>query len=261
MSAELTVPALPGDFLRLPVTHRALHDLADGRPENSVEAIRAAVEAGYGIEIDLQLSSDGRAMVFHDYELDRVTDQTGPIDARSEAELKAIPLTGGQAAIPTFTEVLDLVAGRVPLLVELKDQDKRATHAPGTLEARAAEAVQGYEGPLAFMSFNPAMVARLADLAPDVPRGITTCSYEGEHFAQLSPEVKAHLQALGDVDRVGASFISHEWKDLDRDSVQALRARGLPVLCWTLRSADDEAKARALAENVTFEHYLSDLPA
>ncbi|SNY35690.1 Glycerophosphoryl diester phosphodiesterase [Pseudooceanicola antarcticus] len=261
MSAELMSPALPGDFLRLPVTHRALHDLTDGRPENSVEAILAAVDAGYGIEIDLQLSANGKAMVFHDYELDRVTGETGPVDARSEAQLKAIPLTGGTATIPTFTEVLALVAGRVPLLVELKDQDKRGTHPSGTLEAQAAAAVAGYKGPLAFMSFNPEMVARMAELAPDVPRGLTTCSYEGEHFEHLSPEAKAHLQALGDFDRTGSSFISHEWKDLARDSVQALRTRGLPVLCWTLRSPEDEVRARALAENVTFEGYLSALPA
>ncbi|MBR9766054.1 MAG: phosphodiesterase, partial [Rhodobacteraceae bacterium] len=157
-------------------------------------------------------------------------------------------------------EVLALVGGRVPLLVELKDQDGLDAHAPGTLEARAAEAVAGYTGPLAFMSFNLGMVARLAELAPDVPRGITTCSYEGEHFAHLSEAARAHLQAIGDFERVGASFISHEWQDLGRDSVQALRARGIPVLCWTLRDPADEARARALAENVTFEQYRAAFP-
>ncbi|WP_010138939.1 glycerophosphodiester phosphodiesterase family protein [Oceanicola sp. S124] len=253
--------ALPEVFSRLPVTHRALHDREAGRPENGIEAIRAAVEAGYGIEIDLQLSSDGVAMVFHDYTLDRVTGQTGDVDARSAADLQAIKLSGGEAGIPTLAEVLALVAGRVPLLVELKDQDGRTAHAPGTLEARAAEAVADYTGPLAFMSFNPEMVARLAELAPGVPRGITTCSYEGEHFAHLSEAARAHLQAIGDFDRTGSGFISHEWQDLGRNSVQALRARGIPVLCWTLRSPADEVQARALAENVTFEHYLAAFPA
>lgn len=253
--------ALPQDFCRLPIAHRAYHDLAQGRPENSREAIAAAIAAGYGIEIDLQLSSDGEAMVFHDYTLDRVTGEAGDVDARSAAALAAIPLSGGKAGIPTFAEVLAQVAGQVPLLVELKDQDGRAAHAPGTLEARAAQLVEGYEGPLAFMSFNPRMVGRMAELAPAWPRGLTTCAYEGEHFAHLSAEEKAYMQALGPVEPTGSSFVSHEWKDLTRDSVRALRARGLPVFCWTIRTAEEEAEARAHADNVTFEHYPAALPA
>ena len=253
--------ALPKDFLRLPIAHRAYHDRDAGRPENSREAIEAAMAAGYGIEIDLQLSSDGEAMVFHDYTLDRVTAETGDVDARDAATLSAIPLAGGKAGIPTFAEVLTQVAGRVPLLVELKDQDGRSAHAPGTLEARAAALVEGYDGPLAFMSFNPRMVGRLAELAPDWPRGLTTCAYEGEHFAHLSAEEKAYMQALGAVEPTGSSFISHEWKDLTRDSVTALRAKGLPVFCWTIRSAEEEAQARMHADNVTFEHYQAEVPA
>jgi glycerophosphoryl diester phosphodiesterase len=85
-------PALPPDFLRLPLAHRALHDRAARRPENSPAAIRAAVAAGYGIEIDLQLSRDGIAMVFHDETLDRLTDQTGLVADRDAADLGAIPL-------------------------------------------------------------------------------------------------------------------------------------------------------------------------
>lgn len=261
MSSPIPTPALPAAFAILPVAHRALHDLAAGRPENSREAVRAAVEAGYGIEIDLQLSSDGAAMVFHDYTLDRVTAESGPVDARHAAELAGIRLTGGESGIPTFAEVLELVGGRVPLLVELKDQDGRSAHAPGTLEAEAARVAAGYAGPIAFMSFNPAMVGRMAELAPEVPRGITTCAYEGSYFAHLGEDQRKALQDMAFVTPTGSSFVSHEAADLARPSVQALRQAGLTVLCWTIRSPEAEAEARALSDNITFEHYRAAFPA
>ena len=106
---------LPPVFLGAPIAHRALHDMGDGRPENSRAAIVAAMEHGYGIEIDLQLSADGQAMVFHDYDLKRLTGQKGPVRTRQAAALAAITLTGGDEGIPTLAEVLALVRGRVPV--------------------------------------------------------------------------------------------------------------------------------------------------
>ena len=128
---------LPPSFLAAPIAHRALHDRAAGRPENSVEAIEAAIAAGYGIEIDLQLSADGRAMVFHDYDLARLTGEKGAIQRRSASELGAIRLLGGVTGIPTLPQVLDLVAGRVPLLIELKDQDGALGAAVGSASSAA----------------------------------------------------------------------------------------------------------------------------
>lgn len=157
---------LPASFLDRPIAHRAYHDIAAGRPENSVEAIIAAIEAGYGIEIDLQLSADGVAMVFHDYDLDRLTEETGPVRARSAAALGAIALKHGSRGIPTFAEVLTLVAGQVPLLVEVKDQDGAMGPDVGPLEAAAVQALRCYDGPVALMSFNPHSVAALAGWRP-----------------------------------------------------------------------------------------------
>ena len=104
---------LPQAFLRAPIAHRALHDRARGVIENSPSAIRAAVKAGYAIEIDLQLSSDGVAMVFHDDDLDRLTAERGPVAARTAAELGRIELKDSTDTIPTLAQVLDLVGGRV----------------------------------------------------------------------------------------------------------------------------------------------------
>ena len=164
-------------FLGAPIAHRAYH--GPGKPENSRAAIRAAVEAGYGIEIDLQPAADGTPMVFHDATLDRMTDATGPVTARSVAELDRIRLGGTDETIPTLAEILQTIAGRVALLVEIKDQGE----ALGALEARTAEVLAGYQGPLAVMSFNPHSVLAMASAAPEITRGLTTCDFSASEFA------------------------------------------------------------------------------
>ncbi|AZB54274.1 phosphodiesterase [Cereibacter sphaeroides] len=252
---------LPEAFLRLPIAHRALHDRAAGRPENSPGAIRAAVEAGYGIEIDLQLSADGVPMVFHDESLDRLTAETGPLAARTAAELRTIPLRDATDTIPTLAEVLALVAGRAPLLIEIKDQDGALGPAVGALEAATAAALDGYGGPVAVMSFNPQSMAEMARLRPDLPRGLVTSSYDPTDWAPVPPETCARLRAIPDYDRVEASFVSHEAPDLDRPRVAELKAQGAAILCWTIRSPEAEALARRVAANVTFEGYRAALPA
>ena len=249
-------PDLPPAFLTAPLAHRALHDVAQGRPENSRAAVRAAVAAGYGIEIDLQLSADGVAMVFHDEELGRLTAAEGWVKDRPAAALAAIALTGGEEGIPTLSEVLGLVAGRVPLLIEVKDQTLTPGGVIGPLEQAAATALRGFAGPVALMSFNPDSVAALAGLCPQIPRGLTTGAYDPESYAPLPPDLCDHLRDIPDYDRVGACFISHEAADLHRPRVAALKSAGARVLCWTIRSPQAEATARQIAENITFEGYL-----
>lgn len=253
-------PPLPSEFLQAPIAHRALHDIPDGRPENSRAAIRAAVDAGYGIEIDLQLTSDSRAMVFHDYDMGRLTGQPGPIRQVSSEQAQATPLLHADDGIPTLDEVLGMVAGKVPLLIEFKDQDGAMGPDIGPLEADAVRALQGYDGPVAVMSFNPNSVAELARLAPHLPRGLVTCSYRPK-AELLAPDICDYLRDIPDFDRVGASFISHEVHDLTRPRVAELKARGVPVLCWTVRSPEQEAEARQIADNVTFERYMAAHPA
>lgn len=251
---------LDPSFLATPIAHRALHDLSRGRPENSRAAIAAAIAAGYGIEIDLQASRDGQAMVFHDYDLKRLTGISGAVGARTAAELSEITLTGGDEGIPTLAEVLDQVRGRVPLLIELKDQDGLMGTNVGALEAATAEALRAYPGPVALMSFNPHSVAALARLAPDVPRGLTTCDFAAEDWPTLPAGVRAALRAIPDVDRVGATFISHVARDLDSPRVAEIQASGRAIFTWTIRSPAEEQTARQIADNITFEGYLATLP-
>lgn len=248
---------LDASFLTTPIAHRALHDVTDGRPENSRAAIRAAIDAGYGIEIDLQLSADNQAMVFHDYDLPRLAKGTGPVRQRTAKELGAVPLIGGAEGIPTFAEVLELVAGKVPLLVEFKDQDGQMGSAIGPLEEAAAQWLNRYQGPVAVMSFNPHSVARMAQLCPQIPRGLVTSSYDPAAWAPLATEVCDRLRDIPDYERAQASFISHEVADLGRARVAELKADGARILCWTVKSPEVEAQAREIAENITFEQYLA----
>lgn len=252
-------PALPSAFLSVPIAHRALH--GPGRAENSRAAAEAAVAAGYGIEIDVQLSADGRAMVFHDDTLDRLTAETGPVRARTAEELARIPLKGGGGTIPTLTEVLEAVAGKVPLLIEVKDQDGGMGVNVGELERAVGIDVARYEGPLALMSFNPHSVDALRHVAPSLPRGLTTCAWQPEDWEGVPPDTCARLRDIPDLARTGSAFISHQWTDLDRPRVREIKAMGLPVLCWTIRSAEAEATARRVADGITFEGYAAAFPA
>ena len=248
-------------FLTAPIAHRALHDVTKGRPENSRAAIQAAIDTGYGIEIDLQLSKDHVPMVFHDYHLERLAEADGPVRQREAKDLATIPLQGSDEGIPDLEEVLKLVNGQVPLLIEFKDQDGQMGDYLGPLEEGAAQLLRPYQGPVAVMSFNPNSVARMADLCPDIPRGLVTSSFLPEKWAPLAPRVCEHLRDIPDYDRVGACFISHEVADLTRPRVAELKAQGADILCWTVTSPEMEAQAREIAANITFEQYLAKHPA
>jgi len=247
---------LPAAFLETPIAHRALHDAARGVPENSLGAVRRAVTAGYGIEIDARLSADGVAVVFHDATLDRLTAETGPVRARTAAELSGIRLGGSDEAIPTLAAVLEEVAGAVPLVVELKDPTGRLAPGPARLAQAVAADLARYAGPVAAMSFNPHMMAALRDRAEAIPRGLVTCAFDARHWPRLPPGDAKSLSRIAAFDLVGASFISHAWADLNRPSVARLKARGVPVLCWTVTTPEIEARARAVADNITFAEYL-----
>jgi glycerophosphoryl diester phosphodiesterase len=251
----MTRVPLSDAFLRLPLAHRGYHDRAQGVIENSPSAFRAAIAAGYGIELDVQRSADDVPIVFHDDEMDRLTDLSGPFRALRADVLCRTPLRGSTDRIPTLRDVLSLVAGRVPLLIEIKENWNTMTDTDGVLEQEVADALSGYGGPVAVMAFNPHCIAHMARLAPEVPRGLTTEAYDPVESAPIPPEVCAHLREIADYDRTSSSFISHQLSDLGRPRVAALKAQGAAILCWTVRSPEDEALARRIAQNITFEGY------
>ncbi|MDE3027284.1 MAG: phosphodiesterase [Paracoccaceae bacterium] len=255
------MPRLPDTFLTAPIAHRGYHDRSAGCRENSLSAFKAAITAGYGIELDVQPSSDGVPMVFHDDTLDRLTNQTGPIRDKTAAELGTLCLKDSNDTIPTLSAVLDLVAGQVPLLIEIKDQDGANGPNVGPLEEAVAKTLDGYSGPVALMSFNPHSMAVIARVAPHLPRGLTTCSYPANDWPAIPPAERARLATIPDYDQVGATFVSHEAADLARPRVAELKAAGAAILCWTIRSVEAETKARQIAQNITFENYPAAIPS
>ena len=248
---------LPPAFLTRPIAHRGYHNKAEGVIENSPSAFAAAIAAGYPIELDLQLSRDGVPMVFHDDTLERLTAETGAVRDRDAAELETFTLKGGTDRIPTLARVLEQVDGAVPLLIELKDQHGAMGETDGALERAALDVLKGYEGQFALMSFNPNMVGKVAELSPDTPRGIIGCAWRKIDEPHVPVDRRAELAAIPGFKEIDADFLSHDHTDLDSPRVEQLKAQGVPILCWTIRSPEQERQARKIADNITFEGYVA----
>lgn len=248
---------LPSSFLDLPLAHRGLHDLENGIAENSTKGCAAAIAVGYGIEIDVQLTRDGQAMVFHDYDLGRLTDESGPVAQHTAAELSEITLKGDGDPIPTLVDTLKQVAGKVPLLIEVKDQDGAMGPNVGPLEDAVVAALEGYPGPVAVMSFNPHSVAHFEKVAPHIPRGLVTCNWPAKNWPTVPENVRDTLRDIPDFDRTKSCFISHSKASLTNPAVTRIKAQGHAILCWTIKSPQQEAKAREIVDNITFEGYLA----
>lgn len=252
---------LPDVFRTRPIAHRGLHDVSRGIAENSRAAFQAAIAGGYGIEFDLQMSADGEAMVFHDHDLHRLTGRHGAVRGLSATALGRIAQTVGGEGIPALAEVLALVAGQAPLLIEIKDQDGALGPSVGALEARVAELLRHYPGPAAVMSYNPHAVAAFSRAVPQIPVGLATGDFAASHWPLVPQARRRELAAMEHLAQTGASFISHGFRDLASLAVARARTAGLAILCWTIRSPEQERVARKFADNITFEGYAATLTA
>jgi len=218
--------------------HRGLH--RDLVPENGLSAFRGAMARGMGIECDVQLTQDGQAVVFHDFDLDRLTAERGPVAARRAEALSAIPLLGSADHIPTLPVMLAEVAGRVPILIEIKT--RRGNFAPFARLCQAvAEALHGYAGPHAIMSFDPRVVHWFARHWRETMRGLVMTE---EHDRGLSGFIRRHLFLW----RARPDFLAYDVRDLPSAFAAAQRRRGLPVLTWTVRSAELRQRAALHAD-------------
>lgn len=216
--------------------HRGLHGA--GVPENSPAAFRAAIARGLGIECDVQRSRDGKAMVFHDWQLDRLTAESGEVSRLSAEQLGRIVLTGGLEPIPTLRQVLGEVAGRVPILIEIKSrrQDRIAA-----LCLAVRRVLEGYAGRHAVMSFDPRVSRWYHRHSPHTVRGLVVS--EGEDRA-LSGKIRRRLALW----HARPDFLAYDVRDLPSRFAAAQRARGLPVATWTVRSAEHRERAARHAD-------------
>ena len=229
-------PARVAWIARHAFAHRGLH--GPGVPENSAAGFAAAMARGMGIECDVQRSSDGQAMVFHDWELDRLTGETGSLAQRSAAQLGAIRLTGGSDCILTLRELLDLVAGKVPLLIEVKSRRDTRVFA---LCLAVRRVLEGYRGPHAVMSFDPRVPKWFKLHAPHTVRGLVVTE-ENDHTLLGRMRRRLFLwQAAPD-------FLAYDVRDLPSRFAAAQRRRGLLIATWTVRSAELHARAAEYAD-------------
>lgn len=233
-----------------PIAHRGYHDLDLAVPENSMAAFAAAVAQDYPIELDVRLLGDGEVAVFHDDTLDRLTDEDGPLDRLTAEAAAATPLCGTEETIPVLRDVLDVVAGAVGVLVEIKNEGL-----PGPLEEAVWATVQHYEGPLAVQSFNPFTLRWFKQNAPRIPRGQLSGDFRD---APIRRAMARRLQDLK-MNRVSdPAFVGYDVRCLPADPVAQVRTQGVPVLGWTVRSAEEAARVAPFCDNIIFEGFSPD---
>ena len=233
-----------------PFAHRGLFDT--DRPENSLPAIAAAVKVGYPVEIDVQVTADGRAVVFHDWNLKRLTGRDAPVAEVTTAEISHLRLQGSDEKIPRLEEVLDVVAGREAVLLEIKNR-----RYPTALEPEVARIVGEYKGPLAIQSFNPYTLGWFRLRHPGILRGQLSCTFDTDDMAGWKKFV---LQHYGMNWMTAPHFIGHHWVHLPGRVPALLRRLGCPVLAWTIRSPEEAAAVRPHADTIIFEGFLPPLP-
>ncbi|WP_377275269.1 glycerophosphodiester phosphodiesterase [Rhizobium sp. R86522] len=225
----------------VPVAHRGYHDMNREIWENTLSAFSRAIEAGFAIECDIQLSSDSVPMVFHDHDLQRLCNMNGEVRERTAGELRMLSIGGTADKIPTLRQMLDLVKGRVPLVIELKGLD--AEQDDGFVEA-VLEVLEGYEGKVALMSFDYHLLRALKVAECPWPVGLTAEGVKPENFA-------AHREAMD----LGLDFTSYCVAHLPNDFVADLREKGAPVITWTVRDEIMRAQTYKYADQMTFEGF------
>ena len=249
------MPSRAPDWLTAaPVAHRGLHDAARGIVESTPSAFSAAIAGGFAIETDLQLSSDGEAMVFHDDRLTRLTERSDDIRTLSAAELKTVRYKDTTDRMITLGDLCDMTNGRVPLVVEIKsrfDGDRR-------LIRRIADIVRAYQGPLALMSFDPDQVLAIHEHVPDVPRGVVAERYYREdEWQALPPDKVRGMLHLRHAFRTRPHFIAYWINELPAPAPWIARhIFGCALLTWTVRTPEQRARAAHYADQMIFEGFV-----
>jgi len=236
-----------------PVAHRGLHDAARGIVENMPAAARAAIAGKFAIECDIQLSADGEAMVYHDDELDRLTEGSGPLRAKTATELKAVTFKATAERMMTLADLCALVAGRVPLVIEVKshfDGDRK-------LVKRMAEVLSSYDGRAVGMSFDPDQVVALRELMPDRPRGIVAERHYSESDWPDASQAQRHdMTHLRHFFRSQPDFVAYSIDELPAAAPWIARnVFRCPLLTWTVRTPAQRARASRHADQMIFEGF------
>jgi glycerophosphoryl diester phosphodiesterase len=244
---------VPSWLTARPVAHRGLHDQTRGIIENMPGAAQAAIEGNFGIECDIQLTADGEAMVHHDDALGRLTEGSGALLGMTAAELKTVRFKDTSERMMSLGDLCALIAGRVPLVIEVKshfDGDRK-------LVARMAAVLASYRGPVAGMSFDPDQVLALREAMPGLARGITAeRRYEAADWPEATPAQRKGMLHLRHAFRTRPHFIAYGVDDLPAPAPWIARhIFGLPLLTWTVRTPEQRERAARYADQVVFEGF------
>lgn len=241
-------------FLR-PIAHRGLHDIKRGIVENTGPAFEAAIAAGYGIECDIRPIKRGIPIVFHDETLQRLVKARGPVANLKESDLKSLRYRVGDTAILTLAALLDLVAGRVPLLIEIKSEWEPADQ---DFIAHVASLVTKYRGPVALMSFDPAVMIAVREAAPNIPRGIVSGSYSGAGWwkREITKKRADALRSLLESGPAAPDFYAYQVDALPTPVTEYVRhVSGIPLFTWTVRTPKQRRIAASWADAMIFEGF------
>jgi glycerophosphoryl diester phosphodiesterase len=246
--------AAPEWLTRRKIAHRGLHQAQRHVLENTCAAAEAAIAHGFAIECDLQMSADGEPVIFHDFTLERLTHSQGAVRDSSAAQLAHVRFKSSPDSIPTLVEWLARIAGRMPLICEIKS----CFNGDMRLAERTADLAATYDGPLALQSFDPAIIAHLRQRTAKTPLGIVAlCHYDDPEWESLSNGDKHALSQFLHYPTTQPDFLSYFVEDLDTAVPFLLRqAAALPVLAWTVRTKQQEEKASRFADQMIFEGFL-----
>ena len=221
--------------------HRGLH--GEGVPENSLAGFALAVERGMGIECDIQRSRDGSAMLVHDWELERLTGVRGPLADHTAEELAQIAFLDSEHKLARLDDLLPLVDGKVPILVEIKS--RRGYDVRRSCRA-VASALESYAGRYAVMSFDPRVCAWFAKHSPATVRGLVM---REDEVGMTQKAWQRHVALWA----ARPEFIAYHVAALPNPMVAGLRKRGMPVLTWTVNSPESRAHAKVHADALISE--------
>lgn len=225
------------------VAHKGLHD--DQSPENSLSAFEKAINKGYVIELDVQQIADGTIIVFHDNGLSRMTGHDGYVKYLIKEDLKECFLNGTKETIPTLEETLNLIDGRTPIIIEVKNTGKT-----GKLESQLLELLKSYNGQFAIMSFNPYVLKWFKDNAPSILRGQLSSYFKGEKLAFFK-RLALKKMVLNNV--TCPNFIAYNAQNLPNRYVRKFKS--LPLLAWTVRTQEEYMRVVKYCDNIIFENF------
>jgi glycerophosphoryl diester phosphodiesterase len=250
-------PQAPAWLIARPIAHRGLHDAGNGVIENTIAAADAAIAHGFAIECDIQGTADGEAVVFHDFTLDRLTTGAGRLASLSMDAVESVGFRAASDRIPRFTALLARIGGRVPLICEIKSRFDGDTR----LADRAVAVAASYDGPLAFKSFDPAVVAHLRAADPGhAARPLGLCAeanYDGPEYGALSAAQKRALANFLHYRETRPDFLSYAVYDLPHAVPFLCREGiGLAVMTWTVRTPEQRRTAAEHADQMVFEGFV-----